>query len=118
MTRYTPSGQVTTIPQNQAEFEKIQTAINDTLSRKGDTPNGMESDFDMNSHRILNLPAPSALTEPLRLSDLDSFLGGNLSIDLSSVTKVIDNVDTMKGDSTVNAGDVVLCKKYFRFIAR
>ena len=113
MTRYTPSGQVTTIPQNQAEFEKIQTAINDALSRKGDTPNGMEADFDMNSNRILNLPAPSALTEPLRLSDLDSFLGGNLSIDLSSVTKVIDNVDTMKGDSTVNAGDVVFCKKYY-----
>ena len=113
MTRYTPSGQVTTIPQNQAEFEKIQTAINDTLSRRGDTPNGMEADLDMNSNRIFNLPAPSALTEPLRLSDLDSFLGGNLSIDLSSVTKVIDNVDTMKGDSTVNAGDVVFCKKYY-----
>jgi len=113
MARYTPSGQVTTIPQNQAEFEKIQTAIDDTLSRKGDTPNGMEADLDMNSNRILNLPAPSALTEPLRLSDLDSFLGGNLSIDLSSVTKVIDNVDTMKGDSTLNSGDVVLCKKYY-----
>lgn len=32
----------------------IETAVQDTLSRKGDTPNSMEGDLDMNSQDILN----------------------------------------------------------------
>lgn len=32
----------------------IQTAINDTLSRKGDSPNTMEADIDMNGFNIVN----------------------------------------------------------------
>ena len=41
----------------------IETAITDTLSRKGDTPNAMESDLDMNSNQIINLGAPSNSTD-------------------------------------------------------
>lgn len=46
-------------------FTDIQTAIDDTLSRLGDSPNQMEADMDMNSHRIYNLPQPTSPTEPV-----------------------------------------------------
>ena len=49
----------------------IETAIENTLSRDGSSPNMMGANLDMNSNRILNLPAPSANTEPVRLYDLD-----------------------------------------------
>lgn len=103
MTRYTPSGQVTTIPQNQAEFEKIQTAINDTLSRKGDVPNGMEADLDMNNNRILNHPAPANPTDLVRAQDLDGLLpeGGNLI-----VVSNTENVVLTQAQTTVTFGDV------------
>lgn len=43
-----------------ANFSTIVTAIENTLSRDGTTPNQMESDFDMNSNHIINLPAPTS----------------------------------------------------------
>jgi hypothetical protein len=56
----------TTINNN---FDTIQTAFDNTLSRDGTTPNSMAANLDMNSYRILNLPAPIGNTEPLRLGD-------------------------------------------------
>lgn len=56
----------------------IETAIDNTLSRDGSTPNQMGAQLDMNSNRIINLPAPSSVTEPLRLQDLISFVGGSI----------------------------------------
>jgi hypothetical protein len=51
-------------------------AFSDTvLSRDGTTPNQMGADLDMNSNRILNLPQPTTVNEPLRLQDLQDFLG-------------------------------------------
>ena len=48
----------------------IEGAIENTLSRDGSTPNQMEADFDMNSRRILNLPAPASDNEPARWVDV------------------------------------------------
>ena len=59
-----------------SNFSTIQTAFDNTLSRDGTSPNPMGADLDMNNQRILNLPAPITITEPLRLSDLNSFIGG------------------------------------------
>lgn len=63
----------TTINDNSAA---IVTAVENTLSRDGTAPNQMESPLDMNSQQILNLPAPSTNLSPLRLTDLESFIGG------------------------------------------
>lgn len=49
----------------------ITTALTNTLSRDGSSPNSMNANLDMNSYRIVNLPAPVADTEPARKSDLD-----------------------------------------------
>lgn len=64
---------VTTININNAILE---TAIDNTLSRDGTSPNTMLSNLDMNSKQILNLPNPATLTSPLRLQDLNTFVGG------------------------------------------
>jgi len=62
----------------------IETAIENTLSRDGTSPNSMDASIDMNSNRILNLPEPIAATEPLRLQELSDFTGGG-SITLNAI---------------------------------
>ena len=57
---------VTTLNANNA---LIETALENTLSRDGTTPNSMAANLDMDSNRILNLPAPISDAEPLRYSD-------------------------------------------------
>lgn len=54
----------------------LETALDNTLSRDGTSPNTMSSLLDMNSHQIVNLPAPGGLNSPLRLTDLNEFIGG------------------------------------------
>lgn len=48
----------------------IVTAVENTLSRDGTSPNQMGAALDMNSNRIINLPAPISSTEPVRVLDL------------------------------------------------
>lgn len=74
---------ITIINQN---MDDIVTALENTLSRDGTSPNEMEADFDMNDNRILNLPAPLTETEPLRLADVDLTVNGALYLSGSSVT--------------------------------
>src|SRR6266702_1570586 len=62
----------------------IAAAIENTLSRDGTAPNQMLSSLDMNSKPIYNLPAPVTSTSPLRLSDLNSFIGGGTISQLPS----------------------------------
>lgn len=63
----------TTINSNS---DLIETAMENTLSRDGTSPNQMGANLDMNNNKILNLPAPLTATEPLRLQDLITFNGG------------------------------------------
>jgi hypothetical protein len=55
----------------------IETAMENTLSRDGTTPNTMEADFDMNGNRIINLPAASSNTEPVRQKEWDAWTTSN-----------------------------------------
>lgn len=64
---------VTAINANNAA---ITTAMQNTLSRDGTTPNSMSANLDMNSYRVLNLSSPVTVNEPLRLQDLSDFVGG------------------------------------------
>lgn len=63
----------TTINSNSS---KITTALDNTLSRDGTSPNHMDASLDMNDNHIYNLPAPVSSTSPLRLEDLSEFTGG------------------------------------------
>lgn len=62
---------VTAINANSA---LIETALENTLSRDGTSPNTMEAELDMNSNRIINLSEPVSNSEPLRLQDLNEFI--------------------------------------------
>lgn len=59
-----------------SNFGVIRTAFDNTLSRDGTTPNQMLAPIDMNSNSITNLPSPLTTTSPLRLQDLNTFIGG------------------------------------------
>jgi len=58
----------------------ITTAMDNTLSRDGTSPNQMGANLDMNNNTILNLPIPSSPTQPLRLADLTSFNAGTFTV--------------------------------------
>lgn len=55
-------------------FQKIEDELNNNVLRRGNVAgnedNAMREDLDMNSNRILNLPAPGSQFEPVRLIDL------------------------------------------------
>lgn len=56
----------------------LEAASDNTLSRDGTSPNQMLSSLDMNSHQILNLPNPITALSPLRLQDLEDFIGSGV----------------------------------------
>jgi len=59
-----------------ANSASIEIAFDNTLSLDGTAPNQMQSELDMNSKQIVNLPIPATTTSPLRLQDLSTFTGG------------------------------------------
>lgn len=64
----------------------LEAALENTLSRDGSTPNTMEADFDMNSHRILNLLDALNDQEPATYAQLQA-----------SVTTLNDRIDLIMG---------------------
>lgn len=89
-----------------ANFDAIEAAVENTLSRDGTTPNTMSANLDMNSKRILNLPAPVSSSEPARLQDVqDAVAGGSAflisfspagNIAATSVQGAIEELDSEK----------------------
>jgi len=53
-----------------ANFTAIANKLDTLVSRDGDTPNQMTADLDMNSKRLINLPAPLTANEPMRAGDV------------------------------------------------
>jgi hypothetical protein len=53
-----------------ANNDAIEAALENTLSRDGTDPNNMESDLDMDTHRIINLDAPANSTDAARWIDV------------------------------------------------
>jgi len=111
MARYTKSGTVNRIQEVNAELEKIATAQDEFLTRNGETPNEMKSGIDMNGNRIINLPSPANLSEPLRLSDLNSLSG--TTINLNSEIKVYTSVAELAAQTDLEIGQAVKTKGYY-----
>lgn len=71
----------------------LAAAFDNTISRNGLTPNQMLSNLDMNSNHILNLPEPSADSDPIR------------KIDLTNVSTITNLIHTASSTSnTVGTG--------------
>lgn len=60
-----------------SNFDKIEAALENTISRDGSAPNQMEAPLDMNGRRILNIAAPAYPTDVIRVQDLEA---GTLNI--------------------------------------
>lgn len=85
---------------------KVVTAFNNTLSRDGASPNQMAASIDMNSNRILNLPAAENPGEPVRKSEFDATTFGNYGIlNLEVKTPGATAVDTTDSATLVRIFD-------------
>lgn len=60
--------------------QRIENALENTLSRDGTTPNQMSASLDMNTNRILNLPLPLQDTEPVRKGEFDQLAEDTVGI--------------------------------------
>lgn len=58
--------------------DRIEAAMENTLSRDGSAPNEMNTNLDMNNFRIYNLPYPILDSEPIRKNEYDQELGSIL----------------------------------------
>ena len=66
-------GTVDALNQN---FDAIEAAFDNTLSRNGNTPNQMQANLDMNGNAILNVSSINGVSSATlnNLSDLDSYV--------------------------------------------
>lgn len=72
------ANQTSAIATLNANNTLIETALENTLSRDGTTPNTMSADLDMNSNQILNLPTPATDSEPATKGYVDAAALGAL----------------------------------------
>ena len=86
--------QISALLKINVNFEVLADKIDDLVSRDGDTPNQMESNLDMNSYRITNLPVPAHANDAARKTDLDTIVSQGL-------------IDGDKGDITVSSSGTV-----------
>lgn len=78
-----------------ANFEAIEEALENTLSRDGTGPNQMEAELDMNGQRIINLPEPVSPTDALRLqdlTDLETVVANGAALRGNDLSDLIDKV--------------------------
>ena len=97
---------VTTINNNN---DATETALENTLSRDGTSPNQMQANLDMNSYRITNLSAAASPTDPVRQAEFEAFEGGLADIDTAvaaaeAAQAAAEVAETNAAVSEVNAG--------------
>ena len=76
-----------------ANFTAIVNAIENTVSRDGTSPNSMSGNLDMNSNRILNVPAPTSDNEPITRAYLET-------LENNAYTSAIDAADSAEDAAT------------------
>jgi len=90
----------------------VETAMENTLSRDGTSPNAMSADLDMDSNQILNLPAASSSTEPVRKAEFDAQIaagvagisGGDVVGPVSSVDRGLAFFSSTSGKILMESG--------------
>lgn len=85
---------ITTVNNNS---DAIETALENTLSRDGTSPNVMNADLDMNSNTITNLPAATTDTEPVRKAEFDTAIDSVNASGLSLTSTGMLSYDSTSG---------------------
>jgi hypothetical protein len=75
-----------------ANFEAIQDAFDNTLSRDGTAPNFLEAALDVNSQRVINLSAPVDGTDAVNKTYVDTIT--------STITQYISSIQTVANNIT------------------
>jgi hypothetical protein len=81
-----------------AHLDKIETALENTVSRDGSAPNFMTADFDVNSNRIINVLEPVNGGDVATKTYVDTFLGavtGLVTPVAHTWAKLVDGVLTL-----------------------
>lgn len=104
--------EISAINRVNANNALIETALENTLSRDGTTPNQMQADLDMNSHRILNLPDAIDDHEPLTLGQFSSGLvaqsgGGGNGAPVSASYVTLGTNSNLSNERVLTAGNGV-----------
>ena len=117
MAKFTPSPLVSLTNEASAvalintNLTNLATAIENTLSRDGTTPNTMAANFDMNNYRIINLPDAVDDHEPVTKHQLDEVVlaAGSGVSDHGLLTGLADDDHTQyhnnaRGDARCHRG--------------
>jgi len=81
-------------------FEAVSDALDLAVFRNGADPNHMLADVDMNSQRLINLPAPLSATEPVRLGDIADDVEATIALTLPHFTDNNDETAVTIGSLT------------------
>lgn len=90
------------VTQLNGNFTSIENEFNDKVVYRKNPPgeaNEMHNPLDMNSNRIVNLPAPQGDTEPARFVDVKN---GVNTIDVSVLPSFVGNTDKLLGNDGTN----------------
>lgn len=82
------ANQVTAINTINANSALIETALENTLSRDGTSPNTMGADLDMNSNRVINLPDPISAQEAATKSYVDDAINTATGVDIDNLSAI------------------------------
>lgn len=86
-----------------ANFDAIEAAIENTLSRDGTAPNAMSANLDMGSNRVVNLDAPVDDNDAIRKVDVDSGIGPDITTVADNITSVTTVATNISDVTTVSA---------------
>lgn len=104
----TGTGSTTLINNN---FNNLDIALQNALSRDGTAPNAMLANLDMNSKRILNLPAATSNTEPVTYAQFVAAQGDLLYTgEIDGANVIFTPAGTGSVESNVQAELVILPK--------
>jgi len=92
--------------------DRIETAFANTLSRDGSAPNSMSVNFDMGSHRIINLAEPVDANDAVRKTDLEQATGGLDDDSLAAVIAAPGYASAAAASAASAAASAVLASGY------
>ena len=84
------SNETTAINQINANGALIETALENTLSRDGTSPNSMSANLDMNSKKLLNVAAGTSNSDGVNLSQLTAATGQVPGLSMTMETTTTD----------------------------
>jgi hypothetical protein len=87
-----------------ANNDRLETAIENTLSRDGTTPNQMEAQLDMNSNKVINVAQGVASGDAVNVAQLEGTVFSNLDV---GSTPVVHTYAALTAIASPSNGDSV-----------